>query len=314
MEFYSDAGPMALGTRLRALAAHMTEEAEQIYAMYGVAIDPRWFPVFYVLRQGQIRTVVEIARFVGQSHGAVSQVAKAMQAAGLIDMTSSSSDGRTRELKLSAKGMQEARKLDAQILDVGTAVENLAHECGISLWKALDDTEKALEQSSLVHRVRSCREQRLRSLVEIRHFKDEDTQAFAALNLSWIERHFVVEDQDREALFHPQTQFIDSGGCILVAELEGEVVGVIAMAPHDSESVELAKMTVREDQRGLGIGRRLAEAFFEEARSKGYKRVFLESNTKLDSAIHLYRQLGFNEFEGDPSEYARCDIQMQKFL
>jgi hypothetical protein len=39
-------------------------------------------------------------------------------------------------------------------------------------------------------------------------------------------------------------------------------------------------------------------------------RVYLESNTILEPAIRLYRKLGFDEFVGEPSPYARCNIQM----
>ena len=46
MEFYSLAGKIALGSRLRRLADTLSSEAGKIYQFYGVEIDPKWFPVF----------------------------------------------------------------------------------------------------------------------------------------------------------------------------------------------------------------------------------------------------------------------------
>lgn len=305
---------MALGTRLRAMSARVTEEAEGIYRLYGVDIDPRWFPVFYVLDNLEIRSITEIARYIGQTHGAVSQVAKAMEKAGFIEFVPSLSDKRVRELALSAKGQKQAQRLKAQIEDVGAAISEMKIECGESLWNALAVTEAALNNKTLVERVQLHRKKRIQSKIIIRHFRDEDVSAFAQLNLSWIERYFVVEDRDREALLNPQASFLNHGGCILVAELESEVIGVIAMGRHGEDSVELAKMAVKDEVQGFGVGLKLCEAFFEEAKSRGYKNVFLESNTRLEPAIHLYRRVGFVEYDGPPSDYERCDIQMVKSL
>ncbi len=52
MEFYSLAGKMALGSRLRRLADSLSFEAGKIYELYGVNIDPKWFPGYLYVPDG----------------------------------------------------------------------------------------------------------------------------------------------------------------------------------------------------------------------------------------------------------------------
>ncbi|RYY25293.1 MAG: MarR family transcriptional regulator, partial [Chitinophagaceae bacterium] len=46
-------------------------------------------------------------------------------------------------------------------------------------------------------------------------------------------------------------------------------------------------------------------------RELGARKVYLESNTKLEPAINLYYKLGFKKIAGAPSPYERCNIQME---
>ena len=65
---------MALGSQLRRLSEKLTEDAAKIYAFYGVALDPKWFPVFYVLSHQEGASITEIAQIIGHSHPSVRQI------------------------------------------------------------------------------------------------------------------------------------------------------------------------------------------------------------------------------------------------
>ncbi|MEO0479130.1 MAG: GNAT family N-acetyltransferase [Planctomycetota bacterium] len=154
-------------------------------------------------------------------------------------------------------------------------------------------------------------------MASVREFEDGDQQAFRDLNLAWIEPLFGIEAEDLNQLGDVRTQILDHGGRAFVAEHEGEVCGTVALIPKSEALVELAKMCVRSDLQGLGIGRLLMDRAVVEARSMGAQRIWIESNSSLDAALALYRKSGFVELPQSDyvaTPFCRCDIQLVKEL
>ena len=150
--------------------------------------------------------------------------------------------------------------------------------------------------------------------VSVRPFRTGDERAFKTLNLAWIESMFSVEPSDLAQLDDPQAQIIDRGGQVLIAEVDGIVVGTAGLvAAPEAGKLELVKMSAREDLRGTGIGKALMAACIETARAMGARCIWLESNRMLDPALGLYRAAGFRELSAEElsdTPYSRCDIQM----
>ncbi|GAA0204473.1 hypothetical protein GCM10009123_09780 [Kangiella japonica] len=141
---------------------------------------------------------------------------------------------------------------------------------------------------------------------------------FKNINQAWIEKYFEVEAEDLRVLNDPKKYLIDTGGHILfVYDNETQqMVAACALKKWADDEYELSKMGVIEGYQGTGIGQALAEAIIEEAKQRGCKRLFLESNRKLTPAMNLYQKLGFKEFVNHESrvDYSRCDIVMEMFL
>ncbi|HUD40701.1 MAG TPA: GNAT family N-acetyltransferase [Dokdonella sp.] len=148
--------------------------------------------------------------------------------------------------------------------------------------------------------------------VRIEPFRPEWAEAFRRLNLQWLERYFGVEPADLPVLTDPQTRVIDAGGEILFAvDASGEVVGTCALLAGADGAFELSKMSVDEARHGQGIGRRLIEAAIAAFGRRGGRRLFLETNSRLTAALHLYRRSGFvQQAPPQPSHYRRADVYM----
>jgi putative acetyltransferase len=140
----------------------------------------------------------------------------------------------------------------------------------------------------------------------------EDAAAFRALNEEWIARHFTIEEQDRRQLDDPVAAYIEPGGEILIAELDGRPVGCVALVPDGSGAYELSKMAIAPALRGQGAGRRLLAAAIARARELGARSLFLGSSSKLANAVHLYEDAGFQHVapESIHMPYARADVFM----
>jgi ribosomal protein S18 acetylase RimI-like enzyme len=129
--------------------------------------------------------------------------------------------------------------------------------------------------------------------IEIVPFAAEYADAFYALNRAWLDAHGLYEPPDEAQLADPENEILAPGGAIFIALRNGEVVGTSAVAPHGPDEVELAKLTVIESARGVGLGRRLVECCIEYARHTSARRIVLVSNSKLGAALRLYESLGF---------------------
>lgn len=166
MDFFNRTGKLAIGSRLRMLTDKVTADAALIYEMFGVDIKPKWFPVFFVLSQGEAKTITSIAKEIGHSHPSVSNIIKEMVAKGLIRETKDKTDGRKNMVMLSAKGKKMSDSFTKQCADVTTAVERMIGQTRNNLWEAIEEWEDLLSEKSLLQRVKE--EKRLRERADIK--------------------------------------------------------------------------------------------------------------------------------------------------
>jgi ribosomal protein S18 acetylase RimI-like enzyme len=100
-----------------------------------------------------------------------------------------------------------------------------------------------------------------------------------------------------QELLHLPGEYSAPRGALLVATVDGEMAGCCAMRPLDSSdysnACEMKRLYVRPQFRGLGIGRRLAEAILDAARLADYDCILLDTLDDMESARALYEELGF---------------------
>lgn len=313
MDFFTQAGKMAIGSRLRRLSERLTDDAAQVFKLYNLDFHPKWFPVFYTLWQEQEKTITEIAEHIGHTHPSVSKIVRELLKKGYVSERKDANDGRRNVVCLSEKGRALLPALELQFNDVREVVEDIASQTRNDLWEAIKEWEFLLEYKSLARRVQEHQKQRESQHVKIIDYTPAYKTFFRTVNEEWISKYFTMEEADYKALDHPQEYILDRGGCIVVALYKDEPVGVCALIKMDDPDYdfELAKMGVSPKAQGKNIGWLLGQAMIEKARLLGAKKIYLESNTILKPAINLYHKLGFKKVAGRPTPYARCNIQME---
>lgn len=148
--------------------------------------------------------------------------------------------------------------------------------------------------------------------IEIVNYSSEFRAAFEALNRTWIEGNFKMEETDLAYLTQPERNVIDPGGAILFLLENGEPVGTCALIKQGEKEYELAKMAVDPSARGNGYGKRLMEAILKEAQDRYATRIYLVTDEKLEPAVALYEKFGFRKVEHDSSQpYQRGNLQME---
>ena len=146
-------------------------------------------------------------------------------------------------------------------------------------------------------------------------YDDRYKSDFEKLNRAWIEKFFQMEDEDLLILQHPETYVIKKNGEVFFALYGEEVIGTAAMIPTSNKIFELAKMAVRKDVQGRGIGKLLLERCISFAKERKALEIFLLTNDVLKPALNLYLSTGFVlNHEYDDERYERGNTKMNLIL
>lgn len=148
--------------------------------------------------------------------------------------------------------------------------------------------------------------------IEIIPFEPQYANDFRDLNIAWLKKYFWVEPHDEEVLGKPDHYILNTGGNIFFVKDEDKIVGTVALMKMEEGVFELTKMAVTPEYQGKNIGQKLMEHTLNYAREKGWKRLIIYSNRKLENAIYIYKKYGFEEIPiGANNPYARGDIKMK---
>jgi ribosomal protein S18 acetylase RimI-like enzyme len=102
----------------------------------------------------------------------------------------------------------------------------------------------------------------------------------------------------------------DASAHVLVAILDGRVVGAVTLAPYGSDWAEAAQpgeavirmLAVRPDGRGAGTGEALVRACVDFAQAEGCTLIRLSTEPTMTVAHRLYERIGFTRTPADDWE------------
>ena len=151
-------------------------------------------------------------------------------------------------------------------------------------------------------------------MIEIIDYSGEYANDFRALNLEWLDKYNLTESHDLEVINHPKESILDRGGYIFLAKEGEKIIGTAGIANEGDSVYELVKMTVAPAFRGRGISKMLIEKCLEKARELKAKKVFLYSNSQLQTAISLYKKYGFVHVDASNSPLVTADVKMEMTL
>ena len=100
----------------------------------------------------------------------------------------------------------------------------------------------------------------------------------------------VVNENARQGHLLPRTpeNIRASLNTWLVAEVDGQVVGIGSLLKMSDVLVEVRSLAVLPAFRMYGVGARIVQSLVEEARQRGFPTVFA-----LTRAVHFFEKLGF---------------------
>lgn len=233
----------------------------------------------------------DLSRELGLDPGYLSRILAGMESGGLIEKTPSEHDARRRLLSLTEKGQEAFSLLDARSREeVGELLSELSEGEQCRLLEATQTIEGILDTSLKFSEPFFLRThepgdigwvvQRHGELYFQEYGWDERFEALVAqIVADFIKDH----DPARERCW--------------IAEMSGERVGCLFLVKGSDEVAKLRLLLVEPKARGLGLGERLVGECIRFARSRGYKRLVLWTNSILDTARHIYEEKGFELVE-----------------
>jgi len=144
----------------------------------------------------------------------------------------------------------------------------------------------------------------------IRDAQPADYPAVAQLMRDFIRWHYERHVTDRamidsyfdDAAYESELRGLPGyyeapDGALLVVQIDGRVVGCVALKRLDETGCEMKRLFVDPAAHGTGAGKALAQAIIERAKSFGYSTMMLDTGPKQVEAQGLYRKLGFRDAE-----------------
>lgn len=105
-------------------------------------------------------------------------------------------------------------------------------------------------------------------------------------------------------------------GRLYLAYWDGELAGSIALRKINDENCELKRMYIKPQFRRKGIAKALVLRLIGDACSIGYRYMLLDTLPFLETAIRMYKNIGFyeigryNNSPMDTSIYMKFDLQV----
>jgi ribosomal protein S18 acetylase RimI-like enzyme len=84
-----------------------------------------------------------------------------------------------------------------------------------------------------------------------------------------------------------------AGSVFVVAELDGEIVGTGALVARGRAEAQVVRMSVAKSRRRSGVGSAVLAVLLEAARSRGCRRIVLETASSWTDAREFYEHHGF---------------------
>ena len=114
--------------------------------------------------------------------------------------------------------------------------------------------------------------------------------------LKWLEMDLNFQNTKKEFQVF-ETMYGKPKGCFIYATINGAIAGGVAIRKLDSEICEMKRLFVYDNFQGKGVGKLLCDTIISIARELGYKKIRLDTISKLESAIGLYEKIGFYEID-----------------
>jgi GNAT superfamily N-acetyltransferase len=135
--------------------------------------------------------------------------------------------------------------------------------------------------------------------LEVRPYAVTDPEVAPLLNELAEEYHARYGSTTELSKYPPEEFAPPAGGALLILRQNGESVAGGAFRRYDEQTAEVKRMWTHSAHRRRGLARRMLAELEDEAKRRGYRRVFLTTGPKQPEAAALYLATGYRSLPTD---------------
>jgi DNA-binding MarR family transcriptional regulator/GNAT superfamily N-acetyltransferase len=251
----------------------------------------------------------EIAEGLGLDPAYVSRMLGKFERDGLLRRKASPEDGRYAELMLTAKGKSGFKKLNALSEEQAHGMlQDLTPTARMELIYCMQTIENILMKVDRNRLPYILRPHRVGDMGWVVHRESVGyaeqygwDSTFEALVARIVDGFITNFDATRERCW--------------IAEIDGQSVGHIFLVKHPSEpqTAKLRLLYVEPCARGVGLGDALVNECIRFARTVGYRKIVLWTQSLLTAAHRIYQRAGFHLVKEEPHHSFGHDLIGQEW-
>lgn len=247
--------------------------------------------ILYELAHQPALSMSDLCRELRLDAGYVSRVVSGFEKKGLVAKTRSAADARVGQLELTDHGRGVfAPLVEGSRQEVVSVLAQLPEVAQQRLVQAMNDIQSLLGAGTPGYVLRDPRPGDLGLVVSrqaMLYAQEYGWNAEYEALVAEIVAKFIREfERTRERCW--------------IAEKDGSLVGSVFVVREDETTARLRLLYVDAGARGLGIGGRLVDECLRFARSAGYRRMVLWTNSVLEHARRIYERSGFELQQEEP--------------
>jgi DNA-binding MarR family transcriptional regulator/GNAT superfamily N-acetyltransferase len=252
--------------------------------------------VLYELATRQFPKAKEILEELEIDPGYMSRLLRKFERAGLLKRKASSEDGRFSDLALTRRGRSAFKKLNAlsdqQADSILGSLPHTDRSRVIDAMRTIENLIAAPQQSPRMCVLRQHRPGDMGLVVSREGAVYAEQfgwdQTFEALVARIVADFITNFDPDRERCW--------------IAEKDGQSMGHVFLVKHPEQpdTAKLRLLLVEPGARGMGLGSVLVNECIRFAKSVGYRKIVLWTQSMLVSAHRIYASAGFRLVDEKP--------------
>ncbi|MFC6040034.1 GNAT family N-acetyltransferase [Paenisporosarcina macmurdoensis] len=257
-------------------------------------------------------TATEVREKLGIDRGYMSRILQKFEDDNIIAKKRSSNDQRQYSLYLTNNGEEIYNGLvENANQGVEKMIESISQPELSNLITSMENIESIFSN-----------ENPAQSNVSIRSFRAGDVGYVAHLHGILYDKTYKFGPKFEYYVMKGLAEFMinNDGGELWVVEVNGKIVGSIAITKSNDTVAQLRWFVLDENYQGLGIGKKLMETAINFCHNQGYQHVFLWTVSILETARYLYKKYNFtlteeksnDEWTGTKLIEERWDLDLSK--